>query len=324
MPRHVPDRSRELLELQHGVIARWQACAIGLDPEFIDTRLRRGRWRRLYHGVYATFTGPPARACLLWAAVLRAGQGAALSYQSAAELDGLTDRAAAVLHVTIPAGRRVVVSAGERDRDTPAVLIHRSRRLTAARHPARTPPRTRIEETVLDLAGLAVSRDEALSWLSSACGRRLTTPAALGRALAARGRIRYRADLAAALGDIGDGAHSVLEFRYVRGVERAHGLPAGRRQARILRGSRSRYLDNLYPDFGVAVELDGRAAHPIEHRWRDIHRDNFCAAEGIVTLRYSWADVMEHPCQVAAEVARALRERGWAGRIRPCPLCRPG
>ena len=51
----------------------------------------------------------------------------------------------------------------------------------------------------------------------------------------------------------------------------------------------------LYTEFGVGVETDGAAAHPPEARWRDQHRDNAAHADGIVTLRYSWADVTQRP-----------------------------
>jgi hypothetical protein len=83
-----------------------------------------------------------------------------------------------------------------------------------------------------------------------------------------RTSLRWHAEMLGALGIIADGVHSNLEFRYVRDVERAHGLPAAKRQAKTVRGARSQYIDNLYEAFGVAVELDGRAAHPIEGRWR--------------------------------------------------------
>jgi hypothetical protein len=36
---------------------------------------------------------------------------------------------------------------------------------------------------------------------------------------------------------------------YVHGVERPHGLPVARRQARIRRGTGNRYLDNLYEEY---------------------------------------------------------------------------
>jgi very-short-patch-repair endonuclease len=91
-----------------------------------------------------------------------------------------------------------------------------------------------------------------------------------------------------------------------------------RRQARIAIGRGHRYLDNLYEEFGVAVELDGRAAHLAGDRWRDVHRDNASAGLGIITLRYNWADVTDRACEVAAEIAAVLHQRGWPGRPHPC------
>jgi len=245
-----------------------------------------------------------------------------MSHHSAAELDGLTEVRASAIHVAVPPGRQIAVSKHERGVGAPFVAVHRSARLTVARHPARLPPRTRVEETVLDLVQASAGFDEALSWLVSACARRRVTPVALQAAIQARPRMRWRAALAGALDDIGSGIHSVLEYRYARAVERPHGIPAARRQARMPRGSRSQYLDNLYEDFGVAVELDGRAAHRAEDRWADTRRDNFLASAGVVTLRYGWADVTERPCQVAAEVGRVLRECGWTGTVSRCgPAC---
>jgi hypothetical protein len=320
MPVYLSESCQQLLEEQGGVIARWQAPAVSLDPSVIDRRLRQGRWQPLYRGIYATFTGRPERESLMWGAVLRAGPNAALSYQTAAELDGLTDTRIAAIHVTVSPQRQIKVSGTERSATAPRIIVHRSARLAAARHPVRVPPRTRVEETVLDLAQASACFEEALAWTVAACERRRTTHAALLTAMGIRPRMRWRAELSAALDDIGAGIHSVLEFRYVRGVERPHGLPAGRRQARQSRGSRSNYLDTLYADFGLAVELDGRAAHRARDRWHDAHRDNFLAAAGIVTLRYSWADVTERPCQVAGEVGRALRRRGWPGSVSRCGL----
>jgi very-short-patch-repair endonuclease len=112
--------------------------------------------------------------------------------------------------------------------------------------------------------------------------------------------------------------------RYVR-IGRAHGLPRASRQARLRRGGRTIYRDNLYQEYAVAVELDGRAAHPAESRWRDMRRDNAGLADGVVTLRYGYADVTERPCQIAAEVSQVLRSRGWAGRPHRCgPRCASG
>lgn len=314
MAAELPESCRQLLTLQRGVLSRRQALSLGTDANLIGTRLRSGRWQPLHYGVYATFTGEPGRDAWLWAALLRAGPAAILSHYSAAELDGLADQASSAIHITVPGNRHI----GK----IPGIVIHRSERIWSARHPSRNPPRTRIEETVLDLAEDARTLDDAFGWLMRACGRRLTTEARLRRAMAARRKMRRRGDLAAALADIGDGIHSLLEYRYVRTAERAHGLPKAERQAPVILGGRRRYLDNLYQPYGVGTELDGKAAHPIEERWRDIHRDNAAAEAGIEILRYSGADVTARPCQIAAQLASVLCQRGWRSTLRRCgPAC---
>jgi very-short-patch-repair endonuclease len=313
---------QELLEVQHGVIARWQVAQAGQDVRVVDPQLHNGRWQPLYRGVYATFTGRPSRDAWLWGAVLRAGPGAALSYDTAAELDRLADKPSTCIHVTVSPARQITLSGRECEGSAPKIILHRSTRLHQARHPVRTPPRTRIEETTLDLIQVSPSIDQALAWLASACGRRLTTPERLLGSMVARSRLRWRAQLVSALADVGNGVHSVLEWHYVRDVERGHGLPRANRQVLSRIGGRTRYLDNHYQEFGVAVELDGLAAHPADARWRDIRRDNACAEAGIVTLRYGWSDVTQEPCRVAAEIARVLRRHGWKARPHPCgPGC---
>ncbi|HEV2242118.1 MAG TPA: DUF559 domain-containing protein [Streptosporangiaceae bacterium] len=312
-----------LLDLQRGMIARWQAAAVGLNPRAIEALLRTGRWRPIYRGIYAAYTGEPPRESQLWAASLRGGPGAALSHHTAAELDGLTDRASNVIHLTVGHDRRIRIPADEGTGRAPRVIIHRSARIDEIRHPARTPPRTRIEETVLDLTQLSADFDDAFSWLSRGCGRRLLTPLLLHEAVGKRGRVRWRGEILAALPLIADGVNSLLEYRYVRDVEQPHGLPTAKRQAKFIRGvrfPRSQYLDNLYEPSGLVVELDGSAAHLVEDRWRDIRRDNFFARLGIVTLRFSWADVTRRPCAVAIDVRDVLRRRGWADESRSCGL----
>lgn len=300
----------ELLERQSGVIARSQAMQAGLSPDAIDNLLRVGRWQRLQHGVYAAFSGKPSRDVRLWAAVLRAGPDAMLSHYTAAGLFGLVEPTDGPVHVIVPSDRRL--------RKTPGMVIHRADRSPRARHPALLPPRTRIEETVLDLITTARSADEVFGWVFRATGQRLATAERIRRAMASRQRMPWRPDLAACLDDAADGVRSNLEHRYVWSVERPHGLPRADRQARVLRDGRVRYLDNFYPEYLVGTELDGRAAHPVGERWRDYRRDNAGAANGITTLRYGWADVTGQPCQVAAQVAAVLTRRGWSGQARRC------
>jgi hypothetical protein len=298
------------LALQCGVLSRPQAIDLGLTSSAIAARLRNGRWRRLHPGVYAAFSGDPSRQAWLWAAVLRAGPAAVLSHQTAAELHGLTVEPAPAIHVLVPAGRQIAPITG--------VAVHYSRRVSEARHPVLLPPRTRVEEAVLDLATAASSLDLALGWIFRACGSRRTTPGKLTAAMLLRPRMRWRGELSEALSLAAGGVHSLLEFRYVDRVERPHGLPPGKRQHAVRRGSRRQYQDVDYDCYGVVVELDGQAAHPAGLRWRDIRRDNANAAEGQVTLRYGWPDVTEWPCHVASEIGATLGRRGWDGALRRC------
>lgn len=272
----------------------------------------------MHRGVYATFTGDLSRAAKLWAAVLWAGPGAALSHETAAEIHGLIDRPIGPIHVSVPAERHP-----GRRRKIRGVIVHRSRCLVLQWQPPWRLPRTTVDDTVLDLVAKARTFDDAYAWISRAIGRRLTSPQSLSRALVRRSRIRWRAWIAGASQDAADGVHSPLERNYVYGVERAHGLPTARRQAKRRHGSGTRYLDNLYEEYHLCVELDGLASHPAEGRWRDTHRDNANRVQGTETLRYGWPDTTENRCRTAAEIASVLRRQGWKGTLRPCgPSCR--
>jgi hypothetical protein len=83
------------------------------------------------------------------------------------------------------------------------------------------------------------------------------------------------------------------------------------------------YRDAYYEEYQLAIELDGKQAHPDEERWRDRHRDNQAGAQGILTVRYGWRDIYGHPCQTALVQARILRRRGWRGTPRPCSATCP-
>lgn len=299
-----------VLEEQRGVLSRGQAIDAGLSRHLIAGRLISGQWQRLHRGVFATFSGPVPRDARLWGAVLRAGDRAILSHHTAAELWGLADESLAAIHVSIPRS-----SSKE---GIPGVVIHYSSRLAVARHPARRPAQTKIEETVLDLAELARTAEDAVAWPIRACQRRLTTPDRIAAALAERGRIRWRRDLAEAVAEVPEGVHSPLELRYLRDVERRHGLPRGDRQVAVVRGVSRQYIDVRYSDYGVVVELDGVLAHSGESRSRDARRDNANALDGYQTLRYGWIPVAYHACATAREVHALLRRNGLRAPLRPC------
>lgn len=300
---------------QSGIVARGQAIKHGLSASTIKSKIASGSWRPIYRGVYATFTGPLNRRAQLWAAVLYAGPGAVLSHETAAELQGLVDRPSRVTHITIPPHRRV--------RAAPGMMLHISARVRQLRFPPGELPRTWVEDTILDLAEAADDSDAVCGWVTRAFGRRLTAEGPMRATMAQRRRQRWRSELDGIIAAAAGGAHSVLEFRYDRDVERAHGLPASRHQVPFTKADgRKGFRDRLYEEYQVVVELDGKEAHPDDERWRDKARDNAAAADGQQSLRYGWREVRWGKCQTAIQVAAVLRRRGWQGAPAPCsPAC---
>jgi very-short-patch-repair endonuclease len=304
----------DLLELQCGVLSRRQALGRGLTDEYVSAQIGARRWQRVYDGVYATFTGDLDLRQRVWAAVLVCGPGAMASHVTAGQLDGLVELSTVRderIHVTVPGSRRVVGPDG--------ICVHYARDAAQRRHPSLTPPRTRIEETVLDLWEQTRELDRALALVAAAGQRRLTTADRVLATARRRTRLRRRPLLEAVLSDVAEGAHSLLELRHLRDVERAHGLPRGRRQRRADR--HRRWTDVLHHAYRTVIELDGALWHA-GRRLRDRRRDNAHVVGGRAVLRYGWEDVCGEPCGVAGEVAAVLRLRGWTGRPRRCgPSC---
>jgi len=292
--------------VQEPVLTRKQALQAGISVEVIRRHVAAGRWQRVVPGVFVTFSGPIPRDAYLSALVLHAGAGAALSHHMAAELHRLVDERSAAVHVTVPVARRINRVDG--------MVVHRSGRVAGATHPALWPPRTRLDDTVVDLTQWTPSLKDAIGWIAAACGRQLTTAGRLRAAFAARPKVRWRRELGRVLADVEDGCHSVLEVRYCADVERAHGLPAARRQVPV--GTLREDVE--YEEFALVVELDGQLAHPAEGLVHDRRRDNAAVERGRRTVRYGWAEVAGDPCAVAAQVARLLAAAGWTGRPHPC------
>ena len=211
---------RELLERQAGLVSTGQLRDLGLDARVARRWVAAGRWQRPHRGVFAAFSGPLDRTAHVWAAILWATPEAVASHATAAELDGLTGRLDDNIHVTAPVSRRVRSRAE-------GVVVHYAHRLPLTRHPTANPPRTRLEDTLLDLVDTTSRARDVESWVTMAVQKRLTTSTRLADALMRRKKIRWRAMVEAMLVDVAEGAQSPLELRHLRAVERAHQLPAG-------------------------------------------------------------------------------------------------
>ena len=301
---------RGLAAAQANVVSREQALGHGLSDRVIARLVHQGQWRRLAPGLFLTVDVATPFLSRAWAGVLLGGQGSRVGGLAAARLDGFHDTEPDRITVLVPHARQPRPQPGwEFRRERPGVRSPRS---------VGDPPRTTVEDTVLDLCAEARPED-VVGWVTSAVQRRRTTPVRLRRAISYRSRVPRRALLEALLADVADGAESPIEVLYLRDVERAHGLPDGKRQQPTAR--RRGWRDVLYLAHGVVVELDGRLGHAGLGRFRDMDRDNVALVDGLLSLRYGNADLVGRPCQVARQVARVLQQRGWDGMPTPCRRC---
>lgn len=176
-----------------------------------------------------------------------------------------------------------------------------------------------IEDAVIDLTQ-SCTESQAVELITRAVQSRRTTADRLGRCARRRRQLRHRRLLMQLLGDVGEGAESPLELRFLNDVERPHGLPRGERQRRAAYGNF--WHDVRYRRYRVLVELDGRLGHDGVRAFRDMHRDNAGVVAGEITLRYGWHDTVDRPCAMAHQIAHILIRQGWTGLSRRCWRCR--
>jgi predicted transcriptional regulator of viral defense system len=133
-----------LLAEQADVVSVRQLHTLGVTESRVRARLRSGAWQRGYSGTYVAHNGALTFMTRLWSALLYAGEGAMASYHTAAWLHRLEEDSSRIVHITIPSDRRV---ADQRD-----LVVHLNGRASAQEQLASVPPRTNVEETVLDIA----------------------------------------------------------------------------------------------------------------------------------------------------------------------------
>ena len=306
--RDVSQPLRGLIEAQSGILTAEQALKLGFGYPGLRRLVDQGHWVRLENGLFDTtplLSGFEKRA---WTAYLAAGDGSALGGEAALRLHGL-ERKVNEIEMWVPPARQPAPLPGVRmRRDGLGRLSGRTGLLS----------RIRADDALVDV-GQRLHTEQLVGLLTDAFRQRLTTISALTATVESRGRVRNRRRFELILGDLA-GIESPLEFAYRRDVERAHGLPTPSRQVSVTRGTRS---DVYYEEFRLLIELDGKFGHNDgSSTFRDLTRDNVHAGLSLTTFRYGSTDVRGKPCEVAAQVAQALLERGWLGPYLGCPRCR--
>ena len=313
-----PDRLiawRSLLQSQHGLATLQQMMEFGLTWNGVAAQLAARRWEHVLPRVYSTVTGPLSAPARLTAALLYGGPTAILSHRTAAELWGLLPVQDGPVHLTVPYTCSAVSQ-------PPSVVVHRSR---AHRHIAviADPPRSAIADTAVDVAVAEPDPVAARRMLVALLATGRVAVGAVDQRLEERPARRYRRALAEAVRLVRDGVHSALEELYAVEVERAHGLPDGRRQEPVVVDGVRLYEDVVYDHVGapLTVRLDGRTHLVDGVAFRDRRRDNAAELAGRSRLVYGWRDLSADPCAAAAEVTTVLRRLGWSGARTTCPRC---
>ena len=277
---------------QNGNVTHRQLVDAGLSPRQIEWRLDVGWLVPRHTGVYAVGYLPAARESAWHAAVLALGDGAVLSYASAAALWRMV-RGTAITEVTVP------TTAGHVKRD--GIVVHRQplppEHVTIQNGiPVTTPIRTLLDyAAVAPLNALFRAFEHAQVHLHM-------PPAPLAAEVIARPRARGNGKLRKVLGGAVDPADvlSVLELRFLR-MCAAHGLP--RPQVNVRLGEWT--PDFYWPDWGLVVETDSVAFHSTAAaQLRDALKDEAMRELGLNVLRLMWADVVGRP----AETARRIHE----------------
>jgi very-short-patch-repair endonuclease len=233
------------------------------------------------------------------AAILAAGDGALLCYESSAARSELRHREK-IIEVSIPRSRRCRVDDFAVHRRHSGVFVGT---VWIDGIPVTSPIRT-----IVDLASRTRSRAEVATLINKADALDLIDPEALRTGLD-----RFKGEPGAPLvRDVLDRAtfvltDSELERRFLP-LARAVGLPTPETQVQ-LNGVR---VDFFWPELGLVVETDGLRYHrtPTQQA-RDRRRDNVHAVAGLTPLRFTHAEVRYEPGYVQATLATAAR------RLRP-------
>ena len=273
----------DLVERQHGVVARRQLLSLGYSARGIRHRVESGRLHVVHRGVYSVgrpSVGPNGR----WmAAVLACGPKAVLSHSSAAALwqIGVEERGLIEVSVTSPYQRR-----------RPGLRIYRRPSLWPEDHATRhgiaitTPVQTLIDLSLrLDRRGVERMVNEADKYdlvhppeLREALDERAGEPGvALLRQILDRRTFRLTKE--------------ELERRFLPLAHKA-GLPVP------LTGQivNEFEVDFYWPDLRLVVETDGLRYHrtPAEQA-RDRLRDQAHTAAGLTQLRFTHEQVRYEP-----------------------------
>ena len=280
-----------LARRQWGVVTRAQLMGLGMGTKGISDWVRTGRLHRLYRGVYAVGHDRLRLEGRWLAAVFACGPGAVLSYRDAAQLWQLRQSNSAYIEVTVPSlnGRRKQTG----------IRLHRSGRLRPEDVTVRNGiPVTTLARTLLDLAD--VLAPQALKRVITEAEYTNQFDLTAINAVVQNNPGRRGAKLMAAVGGARHRTRSELEDRFLAVLER-HGVEPPQTAVTI----EGYELDFVWTRAGLAVELDGFAAHTTRSTFNaDRLRDRRLWRAGLRTMRLT-SQALDDEEAVLSDLAQA-------------------
>jgi hypothetical protein len=283
-------RLERLASSQHGVVTRAQLLDLGVGRRAIERRLGRDLLP-VHRGVYRVGHRAPSVEASYMAAVLAAGDGAAMSGRAAGYLERLVRGRAPRAEVTTTAHRLV-----------PGVTVHRVRSLDPRETTlVRGIPVTSVPRTLVDLAPV-LDDDDLARACHDADVLHGTTPQLIEQVLERRPNAPGANRLRRILTGDSPVLLSQLERLFLAAVRHAHlPVPQTNRPAGASR------VDCRWPEQRLTVELDSYRFHRTRHAWeQDREREREARARGDRHRRYTWTDVTAEPGPMLAELRRLL------------------
>lgn len=282
-----------LASRQQGIAGRRQLLDLAVSSRAIEHRLRVGRLRPHYAGVYAVGHEALPYAARTLAAVMSVAPEAAASGLTAAALWRIADPPHGPIHVVATEGRR----------PRRGVAICRSTLPVADVRIVDGIPVTSVPRTLLDLSA-RITEGELRRLVKQAEFTRLTDGAALEAILDRYPRRRGRGGLA----------------RIVRGYLLDAGMTRSELEDRFLAFCAKRGLqlpetnvvleirgDCMWREARLIVELDGHRAHGTDQAFHDDRaRDRALIAAGWSPMRVTWTQLHGEADTLAAEIRDAL------------------
>jgi very-short-patch-repair endonuclease len=266
-----------------------QLRALGVPETTISAWVDDGYLRPRHPRVYAVGHSAGPIEADLSEALLYAGPGAMLSHQTAAWWWKLTDRKPQVIHVSTP--RRCL--------SRPGIKVHGRRKLPRVWHNGLTV--TTLAQTLLDCAAKSALEDVRYFLAEADFHWRidLTEVAAIA-GHGKRGSEKLRKALAVHWPELAR-TDSPPEREFLFLIE-AGGLPRPKVNVRIC----GLKVDAYWPEYGVAVEIDGGQGHGMERQVaRDHGRDLTLRAAGIIVRRYARRQIRREGARVLADLRAA-------------------